>query len=214
MARPRPPHSGGNLGAWGRGPDSGGATFGQHMDRETLDLLEGGEIRPPAEASPSTAQQLKYLTDRKGGPEAMRSAGIPDRTRRGWKSGRTPGAKNRERLADAYWRLRATNWRRTGRTPSPAVRTSLAPQLQERAHGRRMTITPVDSRDVAPQAQGAQSKARERTMRPSDHSWDRLVDSWANDDETALDTAWMDFASEIESPPELYYEVGDVSFML
>ncbi|MFF3159246.1 hypothetical protein [Streptomyces sp. NPDC057910] len=77
-----------------------------------------------------------------------------------------------------------------------------------------MTVIPVDHRDVAPQAQGAQKTARERDMRPSNRRWDNLVNTWAGGDETQMDDAWMDYAGDIDSPPELYYEVGHVGFSL
>jgi hypothetical protein len=175
--------------------------------------MESGEVTPPVEASPDVRTQLDYLNSRKGGIEAMERAGIPARTRRGWKT-RTPSPRSQERINRAYWQLRATNWKRTGRTPPPAIRQAIAPQLKERARRKRMTITPVDYRDVRHQAQGAQKQASEREVRPSQRSWDNLIDSWASGDETALDTAWMDFATEIDSPAELYYEVGHIGFSL
>lgn len=213
MPRSRDPHSGGELGDWGRGPDSGGNAFRGRLDAEVLDLLQEGELAPPTQVSPSVQAQLAYLDKRKGGSEAMDRAGIPRRTRRGWKT-RTPSAKSRERINRAYWYLRAVNWRRTGHRPSRVVREALVGQLKERARGRRMTIVPVDSRDVRQQAQGAQSRATERDIRPSKRSWDDLIDAWASGDEIDMDTAWMDFASEIDSPAELYYEVAHVGFVL
>lgn len=210
---PRDPHTGGALGNWGRGPDSGGIVFGRQLNAEVLDLMARGDIVPPADASPGFRAQLNYLNSRQGGIEAMDNAGIPARTRRGWKT-RTPSRKSRERINRAYWQLRATNWRRTGHTPPPRIREAIAPQITERAYGRRMTITPVDWRGVHQQAQGAQKTASERELRPSRRSWDALIHAWASGDETALETAWMDFSSEIDSPSELYYEVEHVGFAL
>jgi hypothetical protein len=209
----RPPHSGGPLGSWGRGPDSGGTAFGNQLNAEVLDLMERSVIIPPAHAGPTWRGQLTYLTTRQGGRDAMNQAGIPPSTRRGWPAS-TPNPTSRARLNRAYWQLRATNWRRTGHTPPPRVRAAITPQIRQRAHGRRMTITPVDWRDVHPQAQGAQATTSERELRPSRRAWDRLIDAWATGDETALDDAWMDFAAEIDSPPELYYEVAHVGFSL
>jgi hypothetical protein len=143
----------------------------------------------------------------------MDTAGIPARTRRGWPN-RTPNPTSRERINRAYWHLRATNWRRTGHTPPPRIRAAITPQITPRAYGRRITITPVDWRDVHTQAQGAQRTANEREVRPSRRAWDHLIDAWASGDDTALDTAWMNFAGEIDSPPELYYEVAHVGFSL
>ncbi|MFE2675727.1 hypothetical protein [Streptomyces hygroscopicus] len=187
--------------------------FGEQLNIEVLDLMASGEVTPPADVSPNVRTQLDYLNTRKGGREAMDRAGIPARTRRGWKT-RTPSPASRERINQAYWQLRATNWKRTGRTPPPPVRQAIAPRLKERAHGKRMSITPVDWRDVRRQAQGAQKVASEREIRPSRRSWDNLIDAWSSGDETDLDTAWMDFASEIDSPPELYYEVAHIGFFL
>ncbi|GAU71333.1 hypothetical protein SSP35_34_00180 [Streptomyces sp. NBRC 110611] len=212
-SRPRQPHTGGHLGTWGRGPDSGGTTFGEQLNVEFLGLMENGDVTPPTDVSPDVRAQLKYLNSRKGGHEATECAGIPARTRRGWKT-RTPSPASRQRINHAYWQLRATNWKRTGRTPPPGVREAVAPQLKERAHGKRMSITPVDWRDVRKQAQGAQKEANEREIRPSQRSWDNLIDAWSTGDETTLDTVWMDYASEIDSPPELYYEVAHIGFAL
>lgn len=210
---PRSPHSGGPLGNWGRGPSSGGAVFGRQLDAEVLDLLEEGEVVPSVGVSPGWRAQLSYLLKRKGGADAMDRAGIPARTRRGWKH-RTPSKRSQERIRRAYWSLRAVNWRRTGHTPPVAVRKSLVGQLEERAYGKRMTITPVNWREVQAQAQGAQRTAGERELRPSRQSWDRLIGAWAAKDKDALDDAWMDFATEIDSPEELYYEVEHVGFVL
>ncbi|MBW1603911.1 hypothetical protein JJV70_17735 [Streptomyces sp. JJ66] len=184
------------------------------MDSEVQDLVESGDIIPPQELI-DTEAQLDYLTSRRGGRAALDRAGVPRRTARRWQAGaRNVSRINREKINQAYWTLRATNWRRSGRTLPPTVRQAIAPQLRQRAHGRRMTIEPVDPRDVARQAQGAQSTASERTVRPSQRSWDRLIDSWATGDETLMEDAWMDFASEIDSPPELYYEVAHIGFTL
>lgn len=210
----RLPHTGGPLGNWGRGPDSGGVTFGEHMDSEAQDLLESGDIIPPKELIDTTAQ-LDYLTSRRGGRAALDRAGVPRRTARRWQAGaRNVSRINREKINHAYWMLRATNWRRTGRPLPLTLRQAITPQLQQRAHGRRMTIEPVDSRDVAWQAQGAQNTASERTVRLSQRSWDSLINSWATGDETLMEDAWMDFTSEIDSPPELYYEVAHIGFTL
>jgi hypothetical protein len=209
----RPPHSGGPLGTWGRGPDSGGNVFSGQLDSEALDLMENGDIIPPVLASPGVRAQLTYLTSRKGGQDAMDRASIPASTRRGWKK-HTPSAISRERINHAYWTLRATNWKRTGRPIPPAVRQAITSQLLQRAYNKRMTITPIDPRDVHPQAQGAQRLASERELRPTRRSWDGLISAWGTGDETELDTAWMNFAGEIDSPPELYYEVSHTGFSL
>ncbi|MEU5032333.1 hypothetical protein [Streptomyces milbemycinicus] len=209
----RQPHTGGPLHDWGRGPDSGGTVFGRQLNTEVLDLMRHSDIIPPAHASPSWRAQLTYLNNRNGGRDAMDRAGIPASTRRGWKT-RTPSHISRERINQAYWQLRATNWKRTGHTPPPHIREAIAQQIKERAYGRRMTVTPVDWRDVQRQAQGAQKTASEREIRLSRRSWDNLIDAWVSGDETALDTAWMDFSSEIDSPAELYYEVEHIGFAL
>ena len=187
--------------------------FGKQLRSEALDLMETGQVIPPSEASPSVRKQLTYLNTRKGGSEAMSNAGIPARTRRGWPT-RTPSAASRERIEQAYWALRAANWRRTGRDLPPHIRQAIAPQLTERARGKRMTIVPIDPRDVDERAQGAQSLVSEREIRPSQQSWNGLIGAWGSDDETELDTAWMSFAEEIDSPPEGYYETDHIGFSL
>lgn len=209
----REPHTGGSLGDWGHGTDSGGSLFGRQLNAEVLDLIQRSDIIPPTHASPGWRAELNYLNSRRGGIEAMDRAGIPARTRRGWKT-RTPSRISRERINRAYWHLRATNWQRTGHTPPPRIREAIAQQVRERAYGNRMTITPIDWRDVHTQAQGAQRTASEREVRPSRRSWDNLIDAWASGDKSALDAAWMGFSSEIDSPSELYYEVEHVGFVL
>ncbi|MCX3061373.1 hypothetical protein [Streptomyces beihaiensis] len=218
---PREPHSGGALGDWGRGPDSGGAAFVAEMDRQVRDLIEHGELVPPRGASPDSRRQLAYLNGLKGGArEPLLAAGVPYSTVRRWERQGFdvhPIGANTDRVARAYWGTRARNWRRTGRPVPPAVRQALAPQLKERAHGQRMTVRPVDYRDVHPQARGAQkvfTDKGERTVRPSNARWDHLVDAYAGGDETQMDDAWMIYAGDIDSPPEGYYEVASVGFMI
>ncbi|WP_327359786.1 hypothetical protein [Streptomyces sp. NBC_01304] len=211
MARDR--HSGGALNSWGRGPDSGGSTFGDQLTSEVRALIEAGDVVPSREDSPGVRAQLTYLQTRKGGRDALDEAGVSRRTARAW-SVRMPGKANREKINRAYWSLKAKNWAKTGTAVPKGVRKAVEPQVQARTRGRRMTVTPVDWRDVQAQAQGAQKTASERTIRPSQRSWDNLVSTWAGGDELDMDSAWMDFASELGSPPELYYEAGHVGFSL
>jgi hypothetical protein len=51
-------------------------------------------------------------------------------------------------------------------------------------------------------------------MRPSNNRWDAFTDTWATGDTDAMDTEWMDYAGDIDSPPEPYYEVRHIGFML
>ncbi|MDI3390140.1 hypothetical protein QIS99_28700 [Streptomyces sp. B-S-A8] len=221
--RSRERHSGGSLlgGAgrlpWGRGEDSGGKAFDTQMSSEVRILMEEGEIVPRRDDSPSHRAQLAYLKTHKGGTAAMEEAGVKRRTARNWfrkRNPATPTDENKERINRAYWQLKARNWARTGTRLPQKVRASVEGQVLERARGQRMSVIPVDHRDVRPQAQGAQKRATERTYRPSEQAWTKLVGSWAADDEVDMDTAWMDNAGDLGSPPELYYEVGHVGFSL
>lgn len=220
---PRQPHSGGPLGNWGRGTNSGGKALAHSLNRQLLDALESGRIFPdPANSPVDTTHQLAYLFDRQGGTQALADAGVPASTRNRWqRTGSHPSAKNADRVNHAYWSLRATNWKRTGRPPSRDVRQAIAEQLTQRMHGRSLTVIPVSAQQVQPQARGAQQTAArklhtapERTKRPSNHQWDDFLTTWATDDADALDDAWMDYCGDIDSPPEPYYEVTHIGFML
>jgi hypothetical protein len=218
---PRNPHTGGSLGTWGRGPDSGGKKLAGNLDAQVRDALASGRLVPDRADSPSTARQLTYLTTRKGGHDALLAAGVPKTTLRRWhREGSRPSGPNLERVNHAYWQLRGSNLKR-GRPLSPEVRQAIAPQVRQRMHGRSMTVIPLGGEAVQPQAGGAQQAAAdkhhtasERTMRPSNSRWDAFTDTWATGDTEAMDTEWMDYAGDIDSPPEPYYEVRHIGFML
>lgn len=183
-----------------------------NLSAEVLDLLEAGDSTPTQEESPGWCAQLSYLNSCKGGEAAIADAGIRPRTRRAWKT-RTPNTKNQERIHRAYWQLRATNCKRTGHT-RPRCPCSLGPTAEgmgppqaDDHHPRRLARRP----DTGP---GRPSHYPGTRDPPSNRRWDHLIDTWATGDETKLDTAWMDFASEIDSPPGLYDEVAHIGFVL
>jgi hypothetical protein len=49
---------------------------------------------------------------------------------------------------------------------------------------------------------------------PSNSRWEAFINTWATGDVAALDEEWMDYAADIDSPPEPYYEVRHIGFML
>lgn len=210
---------GSDPGDWGRGDDSGGKAFSTEMDRQVRALMEDGELIPPRAVSPSPRQQGAYLNGLKGIDlrAQLRDAGISDRTARRWIKRGVPGRirhANAEALNGLYWQTRARNLRRTGHDVPADVRQALADQIKERAHGQRIEIEPVDPGDVRPQARGVQARASDRSIRPSNQSWDNLTDAYATGDDIDMENEWMDFAGDIDSPPEAYYEVASIGFMI
>lgn len=218
---PRSPHSGGSLAGWGHGSDSGGHKFIGNLDAQVRDRLAAGQLVPDRAASPTTERQLKYLNTRKGGNAALRAAGVSERTLRRWRrQGSRPTGANVERVNRAYWQLRGSNLKRGRPLPSD-IRRAVGPKVMNRMHGRSMTVIPVGGDAVEPQARGAQQvaadklhTASERTMRPSNARWDEMVNAWIDGDVNAFDEVWMDYAGDIDSPPEPYYEVRHIGFML
>ncbi|MCQ4079742.1 hypothetical protein NGB36_03820 [Streptomyces sp. RB6PN25] len=220
---PRPPRSGGDLGNWGRGADSGGRKFAANLDAQVREALASGRLVPDRADSPSVIRQLKYLGTRTGGDEALLAAGVPKSTLRRWhREGSRPSGANLERVNRAYWQLRGSNLRFSrGRPLSAEVRGAVAPQVRTRMRGRSITVIPITGEQVHPQAQGAQQvaadkhhTASERTMRPSAARWEAFIDTWATGDVEAMDVEWMDYAGDIDSPPEPYFEVRHVGFMV
>ncbi|MER7757803.1 transcriptional regulator [Kitasatospora sp. NPDC097643] len=150
------------------------------------------------------AARLKYLTERKGGADAMQRAGLsPSReTMRRWLKGtQQPGPANRHKIESAYRDLRSKNVART-----------MKARLSKDGRGTRVSVTPLPASAVPTnkQTRQGQFEDREMTIRPGD--WNRAVDLWANDDMSGLEEWWMDIAGDLGSPPEAYFEVAHIGF--
>ncbi|GGJ50762.1 transcriptional regulator [Streptomyces brasiliensis] len=142
-----------------------------------LDAL-AGFIATPITARRGLLARLHYLTRTAHAREAARAGGltVTDRTLRAWLDGnRSPSKKNLQRIETAYRTVRRHN----------VVRYLLA-RLNREGRGTRVEFHPLNQSQVDPPRRRVVSY---RTLNV--RHWDRIVEAWANDDEEALDDAWI-----------------------
>ncbi|MFI1539547.1 transcriptional regulator [Streptomyces anandii] len=142
-----------------------------------LDSL-AGFIASPVTTRRGRLARLRYLTRTQHARQAAREAGltVTDRTLEAWlNAGRTPSRKNLERIETAYRTVRRQNTAR-----------HLLARLNHDGLGTRVEFHPLD------QSQVGRPRLRAVTYRTLNvRHWDRIVRAWADDDEEALDHAWI-----------------------
>ncbi|MFI1169095.1 transcriptional regulator [Streptomyces sp. NPDC020801] len=164
-----------------------------------LDAL-AGFVATPITARRGLLARLHYLTRTDHARQAAREAGlvITDRTLRAWLDGRrNPSKKNLERIETAYRTVRRHN-----------IARYLLARLNHEGHGTRVEFHPLNQSQVDRPRQRLVSY---RTLNV--RHWDRIIQAWANDDEAALDDAWIsDAVVDLGSEWGQYEYVTNIGF--
>lgn len=144
--------------------------------------------------------RLHYLTRSDHAREAAREAGltVTDRTIKAWLDGkRNPSRKNLEAVEAAYLTVRRHNMARY-----------LLARLYREGRGTRVEFHPLNQSQVSRPHQRVLSY---RTLNV--RHWDRIVEAWANEDDEALDDAWVnDAAVDLGSEWGQYEYVTNIGF--
>jgi hypothetical protein len=164
-----------------------------------LDAL-AGYIATPITARRGLLARLHYLTRTDQACAAAHAAGltVTDRTLSAWLEGtRAPSRRNLARIEQAYRTVRRHN-----------VSRYLLPRLNREGRGTRVEFHPLNPSQVDRPRQRVVSY-RSLNVR----HWDRIVQAWANDDDAALDDAWVsDAAADLGSEWGQYEYVTTVGF--
>jgi hypothetical protein len=144
--------------------------------------------------------RLHYLTRTDHARKAAREAGLTgtDRTIKAWLDGkRSPSKKNLQAIEIAYRTVRRHN-----------VARYLLARLNHEGRGTRVEFHPLNQSQVPRPRQRALSF---RTLNV--RHWDRIVEAWANDDNEALDDAWVNDATmDLGSEWGQYEYVTNIGF--
>ncbi|MFJ9870122.1 transcriptional regulator [Streptomyces sp. NPDC101165] len=164
-----------------------------------LDAL-AGFIATPITARRGLLARLHYLTRTEHARRAAREVGlaVTDRTLKAWLDGRrSPSKKNLERIETAYRTVRRRN-----------VARYLLTRLNREGRGTRVEFHPLN------QSQVDRPRQRVVTYRTLNvRHWDRIVEAWTNDDEGALDDAWIsDAVVDLGSEWGQYEYVTNIGF--
>ncbi|WP_394427241.1 transcriptional regulator [Streptomyces sp. SGAir0957] len=163
-----------------------------------LDAL-AGFIATPIIQRRGLLARLHYLTRSERARTAARAAGLTatDRTVQAWLDGRrVPSKANLTRIEEAYQQVRRQN-----------VARHLAARLNRSGRGTRVEIHPLNQSQV-PRPQQRVIEHRTLNVR----HWDNLVQAWADDDEQALDAAWVAHMVDLGSSWGRYEHVTTVGF--
>jgi hypothetical protein len=164
-----------------------------------LDAL-AGYIATPITTRRGMLARLHYLTRTDHARAAARAAGltVTDDTLRAWLDGtRAPLKKNLERIEQAYRTVRRHN-----------VARYLLARLNREGRGTRVEFHPLNQSQVDRPRQRVVSY-RSLNVR----HWDRIIEAWANDDDQALDDAWVsDAAVDLGSEWGQYEYVTNIGF--
>ncbi|WP_406326699.1 transcriptional regulator [Streptomyces sp. NBC_00203] len=144
--------------------------------------------------------RLHYLTRSDHARAAARDAGltVTDRTLKAWLDGRrSPSAKNLDRIEAAYRTVRRRN-----------VGRYLLARLHREGRGTRVEFHPLNQSQV-PRPRQRVIEYRTLNVR----HWDRIVQAWVEDDDEALDDAWVnDVVVDLGSQWGEYEYVTNVGF--
>ncbi|MFI6359567.1 helix-turn-helix domain-containing protein [Streptomyces sp. NPDC050743] len=135
-------------------------------------------IATPVSQRRGLLARLHYLTRTDRARQAAREVGltVSDRTIKAWLEGRrSPSKKNLQAIEVAYRSVRRHN-----------VARYLLARLNRQGRGTRVEFHPLNQSQVPRPRQRALSF---RTLNV--RHWDRIVEAWANDDDEALDQAWV-----------------------
>ncbi|MFJ5926516.1 transcriptional regulator [Kitasatospora sp. NPDC092948] len=168
-----------------------------HLDSE---VMKRG-IKSPVTSKRGLAARLKYLMEKKGGPNAMVEAGIAvkPKTIQNWVDGKTvPRPDNLAKIDAAYWALKGHN---------------LGPRLKEllgnEGLGTEIEIYPVDQSQV-PEKYKREINVRKIHLKGD--IWDDFVDAWRDDDVQMLDEIWDEVLNKLDSNYDSYTYVQHVGF--
>lgn len=156
-------------------------------------------IASPITTARGLQARLRYLTVSKNSRAAARQAGlnVTDRTIREWQRGmRKPNKANLTRIEDAYRKVRRQN-----------VANQLIRRLNRDGRGTQVEIHPFNQSQVA--------RPRQRPVdfrRLNIRHWGPIVHAWADDDQAALDDAWVDAIEDLGSQWGQYEYVTNVGF--
>jgi len=145
-----------------------------------LDAL-AGFVATPITARRGLLARLHYLTRSDHAHQAAREAGltVTDRTIKAWLDGkRSPSTKNLDKIETAYRTVRRHN-----------VARYLLARLNREGRGTRVEFHPFNQSQV-PRPHQRVIEYRTLNVR----HWDRIVQAWAEDDQQALDDAWVNDA--------------------
>ncbi|MFD5792991.1 transcriptional regulator [Streptomyces diastatochromogenes] len=157
-------------------------------------------IATPITARRGLLARLHYLTRTDHARQAARAVGltVTDRTLKAWLDDkRSPSRKNLERIETAYRTVRRHN-----------VARYLLARLNREGRGTRVEFHPLNQSQVS---RPHQRVVTYRTLNV--RHWDRIVEAWANDDEGALDDAWIsDAVVDLGSEWGQYEYVTNIGF--
>lgn len=164
-----------------------------------LDAL-AGFVATPVTVRRGLLARLHYLTRSDHARAAARDVGltVTDRTLKAWLDGRrSPSAKNLDRIEAAY----RTVWRHN-------VARYLLARLNREGRGTRVEFHPLNQSQV-PRPRQRVIEYRTLNVR----HWDRIVQAWVEDNNEALDDAWVnDVVVDLGSQWGEYEYVTNVGF--
>ncbi|MFF8941626.1 transcriptional regulator [Streptomyces sp. NPDC014864] len=164
-----------------------------------LDAL-AGYVATPITVRRGLLARLHYLTRTEHSRRAAREAGltVTDRTLRAWLDGRRlPSPANLHRIETAYRTVRRHN-----------VARYLLARLNREGRGTRVEFHPLNQSQV-PRPRQRVLEYRTLNVR----HWDRIVRAWAEDDEAALEDAWVsDAVVDLGSEWGQYEYVTSIGF--
>ncbi|WP_327434566.1 transcriptional regulator [Streptomyces sp. NBC_01236] len=172
---------------------------GHEVVARRLDAL-AGFVATPVTVRRGLLARLHYLTRSDHARAAARDAGltVTDRTIKAWLDGRrSPSAKNLDRIEAAYRTVRRHN-----------VARYLLARLNREGRGTRVELHPLNQSQV-PRPRQRVIEYRTLNVR----HWDRIVRAWVEDDDEALDDAWVsDVVVDLGSQWGEYEYVTNVGF--
>jgi hypothetical protein len=164
-----------------------------------LDAL-AGFIATPITVRRGLLARLHYLTRSDHARRTAREAGltVTDRTLKAWLDGRrSPTKQNLQRIETAYRTVRRHN-----------IARYLLARLNREGRGTRVEFHPLNQSQVDRPRQRVVSF---RTLNV--RHWDRIIEAWVNDDEAALDDAWIsDAVVDLGSEWGQYEYVTNIGF--
>ncbi|WP_030186151.1 hypothetical protein [Streptomyces sp. NRRL S-813] len=164
-----------------------------------LDAL-AGFVATPVTARRGLLARLHYLTRSDHARRAAREAGltVTERTIKAWLEGRrNPSRANLEKIETAYRTVRRHN-----------VARYLLARLNREGRGTRVEFHPLNQSQV-PRPRQRVLAYRSLNVR----HWDRIVEAWVDDDEAALDDAWItDAVVDLGSEWGQYEYVTSIGF--
>ncbi|MER5891368.1 transcriptional regulator [Streptomyces sp. NPDC001941] len=180
------------FGKYGASGVKGSDLVGRRLD----DLATG--IATPVTQKRGLDARLRYLTKSPRALAAARAAGltVTDRTLRAWTTGtRKPNARSLEQIEAAYRTVRRHN-----------VAAHLLRRLNARG-GTRVELHPINQAAVGRRFQRVLEYRSLNVRR-----WDRIVEAWRDQDDSALADAWENEIVDLGSQWGQYEYATNVGF--